>query len=133
MKSSKNLTRRGFSPIIQKVKRSITKNNDSSDRKKKSASNYQPINYKPKEFDTYGKSDRKKATHYLKDILTKPESVNKYRIVTEPVDDRVITIVSSSFVPSKSKPKIEHDHSSHKIRQGSLPKAETTCLSCQRY
>lgn len=82
------------------------KNNDSSDRKKKSTSNYQQINYKPKEFDTYGKSDRKKATNYLKDILSKPESVNKYRIVTEPVDDRVITIVSSSFVPSKSKPKI---------------------------
>ena len=53
-------------------------------------------------------------------------------MVTEPVDDRHITIISSSFVPSRSRGKIQHEHSSHKIRQTSIPKAEATCASCQR-
>jgi hypothetical protein len=44
-------------------------------------------------------------------MLKQTEPVNKYRIVTEPVDDRMMTIVSSSFLPSRSKAKIEQDHS----------------------
>lgn len=35
--------------------------------------------------------------------------MSKYRIVTEPVDDRIMTIVSSSFLPSRSKGKLDYD------------------------
>jgi hypothetical protein len=94
-----------------------------SDRKKKSTSNFHQITYKAKEFEPSGKSDKKRASNYLKDILKQPDSVNKYRIVTEPVDDRVMTIVSSSFVPSKSKSKIDSELTHHRTRQTSLPKA----------
>lgn len=66
-------------------------------------------------------------------MIKQPDSVSKYRMVTEPVDDRHITIISSSFVPSRSRGKIHQDHSSHKIRQTSVPKAEVTCQNCQRY
>ena len=42
MKSSKQLTKRGFSPILNKVDRKSIKNNSISDRKKKTSSNYHP-------------------------------------------------------------------------------------------
>lgn len=96
----------------------MIKNIDISDKKKKSTSNYPSNPYRQsKEFDSHLKTDKKRSSNYLKDILRQPESSNKYRIVTEPVDDRIMSIVSSSFLPSKSKGKIETEHSAGKTRQ----------------
>lgn len=39
-------------------------------------------------------------------MLKHSEAANKYRIVTEPVDDRMMTIISTSFAPSKSRGKV---------------------------
>lgn len=86
----------------------MTKNMETSDRKKKSNSNYPTNPYKAsKEFDSYAMKDKKRNSNYLKDILKQTDSANKYRIVTEPVDDnRIMNIVSSSFMPSRSKGKL---------------------------
>ena len=116
MKSVKQLNKRAFSPIVPKVAYSPLQN-DSSERKKKSASNYPHNPYQPiRDFDSSINRDKKRASNYLKDMLKQAEPVNKYRIVTEPVDDRVMTIVSSSFLPSRSKGKLHHELNS-KSRQ----------------
>lgn len=117
MKSTKTLNKRSFSPLIPKVDSLSHQNIDISDRKKKSTSNYPSNPYRPsKDIETQGKSDKKRQTNYLKDIIKQSDSANKYRIVTEPVDDRVMTIISSSFVPNRSKGKFEMDNQ-RKIRQ----------------
>lgn len=46
MKSTKQLSKRGFSPVITKVGKSPIKNTDVSGSKKKSNSNYQQLNLK---------------------------------------------------------------------------------------
>ena len=48
MKSSKQLTKRGFSPVLNKVQHRVIKHIDISDRKKKSSSNYQNLTNKQK-------------------------------------------------------------------------------------
>ena len=108
MKSVKQLNKRAFSPIVPKVTHTPSQN-DSSERKKKSASNYPNNPYQlNRDFDSSINRDKKRASNYLKDMLKQTEPVNKYRIVTEPVDDRIMTIVSSSFLPSRSKGKLDH-------------------------
>lgn len=109
-------------------------NIDVSDRKKKSTSNFPANPYRPvKDFDSHGRTDKKRQSNYLKDIIKQSDSANKYRIVTEPVDDRVITILSSSFLPARSKPKLD-DHSASKHRQPSQERrpADTACPHCRR-
>lgn len=110
-------------------------NIETSDRKKKSNSNYPNNPYRQsKEFDSFANKDKKRNSNYLKEILKQNEPVNKYRIVTEPVDDRMMTIVTSSFMPSRSKGKLEHEQSGSKIRHISHEKRnnEHYCTNCQR-
>jgi hypothetical protein len=92
--------------------------NESSERKKKSNSNYPNNPYQPhKEFDSSINRDKKRPSNYLKEILKQQgDAMSKYRIVTEPVDDRIMTIVSSSFLPSRSKGKLDYELNS-KSRQ----------------
>jgi hypothetical protein len=136
MKSVKQLNKRAFSPVCTKVLPHLPENIETTDRKKKSNSNYPNNPYRQnKDFDSYANKEKKRSSKYLKDILKQTESANKYRIVTEPVDDRIMSIVSSSFIPSRSRGRIEAEQSGSKVRQISQEKRynEHICSNCQRY
>jgi hypothetical protein len=59
-------------PDYHKSNCSVIKNTEVSERKKKSGSNYQQLVYKHKEFEPYNRTDKKRNSNYLKDLIRQP-------------------------------------------------------------
>ena len=54
-----------------------------------------------KDFESYGKAEKKKNSRYMKESIQKETEKHKFRIVTEPVDSGILHLGKSNiFNPS---------------------------------
>ena len=92
-----NSNKRSMSPLISQGYQQGQNNTSNRSNKKKPLQN-SPYQKAMKEFETHSKVERKKVIQSR--VLDSNDKHNKYRIVTEPVEDRIMHLGQSNIFNS---------------------------------